>query len=356
MIALIDSSSSTFATSLLGFDMLRPAQAAWFAGAVVLALIAAWGLRMRRREREQLVAARHASRFLPGFSSSRAIARVLLATAAAAMIAFALTGPVRGYTEKAVQRKGLDLVVCIDTSRSMLVRDLRPDRLTRAKREVAGLIDQLHGDRIALIAFAGDARDIAPLTHDRTTLRALLERVTPDDNTVGGTDLGVALGHALELFDGRSGAHEAIVMLTDGEDLGGKGLEIARKAAEKGIRIYVLGMATESGGKIPQLDKNGAERFVTDETGQEVLSTLGGESLAQIAAVTGGDFLPATRSVTPLEEMYKQRIAKLEGRELDASVEHVPHDRFQWFLVLAFLCMFAEAVTRERTMSLGGLK
>jgi Ca-activated chloride channel family protein len=343
-----------FAVNLLGFDLLRPAQAAWLASALVLALAAIWGLRMRRREREQLVAPRHALRFLPGFSPARAIVRVILASAAAALIAFALTGPVRGYTEKSVQRKGLDLVVCIDTSRSMLVRDLRPDRLTRAKREVAGLIDQLHGDRVALVAFAGDARDVAPLTHDRTTLRALLDRVTPDDNTVGGTDLGVALGHALEMFDGRSGAHEAIVMLTDGEDLGGTGLEVAKKAAEKGIRIYVVGMATEAGGKIPLTDKSGAEHFVADESGAEVLSALGGTSLAQIAAATGGDFLPATRSATPLEEIYKQRITKLEGRELDSGVEYVPHDRFQWFLVLAICCMLAEGVMRERKPVAGG--
>jgi Ca-activated chloride channel family protein len=295
-----------------------------------------------------LVAARHTARFLPGFSRAKALARIACAIAAAVFLAIGLTGPVRGYTERAVQRRGLDLVVCIDTSRSMLVRDLRPDRLTRAKREVAGMVERMHGDRVALVAFAGEARDVAPLTHDRTTLRALLERVSPADNTLGGTDIGVALQHALDLFDGQSGAHEAIVVLTDGEDLGGKGLEVAKAAAARGIRVYVVGMATEAGGKIPDVRPDGSERFVVDESGKEVVSQLGGESLAQIAAATGGDFLPATRSVTPLEEIYSQRISKLEGRELAGGVERVPHDRFQWFLVLALGCMLVEAGLRER--------
>lgn len=337
--------------SWLGFDLLRPQSAVWLLAAVVLALVAVWGMRRRRVERERLVAARHAARFLPGYSPLRAWTRIACAVLAAAFLAIALTGPVRGYTERAVQRRGLDLVVCVDTSRSMLVRDLRPDRLSRAKREVAGLVERMHGDRVALIAFAGEARDVAPLTHDRTTLRALLDRISPADNTLGGTDIGAALTHALQLFDGASGAHEAIVLITDGEDLGGKGLEVAKTAAERGIRIYVIGMATEAGGKIPEVRPDGSEGFVVDESGREVLSTLGGESLAQIATATGGDYLPATRSAVPLEELYDQRIAKLEGRDLSGGVERVPHDRFQWFTALAFACMLIEATLRERRAS-----
>lgn len=336
------------AFALLGFDLLRPGQLVWLLAAPALLAIGLWSLRARRAELERLVEARHARRFLPDFSRRRALARLLLASLALALAAFAAAGPVRGYTARSVQRRGLDLVVCIDTSRSMLVRDLRPDRLTRAKREVAGLIERLRGDRVALVAFAGDARDVSPLTHDRTTLRELLERIDTEENVKGGTDLGAALNHALQLFDGRSGAHEAIVMLTDGEDLEGKGLEAARGAAERGIRVYVVGMGTEGGGKIPQLAADGRESFVTEESGREVVSALVGDTLKQIADASGGEYLPATRSATPLEELYIARINRLEGRDLEGGVEYLPHDRYQWFLGAAALCMLVEAGLRER--------
>ena len=336
------------ALAWLGFDLLRPQHAAWFAPVVLTVAVSLLALRWRRRERERLVYARHAARFLPQFSPRRAVARAVLASIALAFLAFAALGPVRGYTERATARKGLDLVVCIDTSRSMLVRDLRPDRLTRAKREVAGLIERMHGDRVALVAFSGDARDVAPLTHDRTTLKALLERVSPEENTKGGTDIGNALQHALQLFDGRTGSHEAIVMLTDGEDLEGRGLELAKTAQERGIRIYVVGMATEGGGKIPLALEGGREAFTTDESGKEVVSELSDASLREIAATSGGEYVPAMSSPIPLEDLYERRINRLEGRELAGSLEYVPHDRFQWFLAVALACMVIEGALRER--------
>jgi len=303
---------------------------------------------LRRRARAHLVSERHARRFLPEYSEGRARARIVLAACAASLLGVAAAGPVRGWTVREVQRRGIDLVVCIDTSRSMLVRDLRPSRLARARREVAGLLDHLHGDRVALIAFAGDAREVAPLTHDRTTLTKLLDTLTPDENEQGGTDLGAALSRALSLFDGRTGAHEAVILITDGEDHEGHGLEVARQAAERGIRVYVVGMGTPEGGKIPVLRADGGEGFLTDREGQEVVSALDGSTLAEIAHATGGEYLAATQAVTPLEELYDKRISTLEGRELGGGQEWVPHDRFQWALVLAVTCMLVEAGLRER--------
>lgn len=333
--------------ALFGFDLLRPDMLVWSPLALVLFVAGWWGLRARRRDRALLVSDRHTRRFLPGFSETRATLRVVFAATAVLLLVLAGTGPVRGYTTRAVPRRGLDLVVCIDTSRSMLVRDLRPDRLTRAVREVGGLIDRLQGDRVALIAFSGDARDVAPLTHDRTTLKALLDQVSPADNIQGGTDLGVALQRALGMFDGRTGAHEAIVLLTDGEDLAGEGLAAAKTAAERGIRIYVVGMGTEQGGKIPVVTNQG-EAFVTDAEQNEVISALDSSSLEEIARVTKGEYLAATRTAAPLEELYQMRISRLEGRELAGGQEYVPHDRFQWVLVLTLLCMLAEGGLRER--------
>jgi Ca-activated chloride channel family protein len=335
-------------SSPLGFDLLRPDWLALTLLGALLALAGWYGLRLRRRERARLVADRLAPRFLPGFSEGRARLRLLLAAGAAALMGLAVAGPVRGWTVREVERRGIDLVVCVDTSRSMLARDLRPSRLARARREVAGLLDRLRGDRVALIAFAGLPREVAPLTHDRTTLAALLDTLSPEENEQGGTDLGAALERALALFDGRTGAHEAIVVLTDGEDHEGRGLEAARAAAERGIRVFVVGMGTPEGGKIPVQLPDGGEGFLSDREGREVVSALDGTTLAALARATGGEYLAATQAVTPLEELYDKRISTLEGRELGGGEEWVPHDRYQWALVLAAACMLGEAGLRER--------
>ncbi len=336
-------------SSAFGFEWLRPewwpamalAPALWLLGLIILGL--------RRRALAKLVAQRQVSRFLPEWSASQARLRVVLAGVGLGYLVLALAGPVRGYTLRDVQRRGLDLVVCVDTSRSMLVEDLRPNRMSRARREVRGLLGRLKGDRAALVAFAGDVRDVAPLTHDRATLGQFVEALAPRDNLVGGTDIGGALEHALELFDGRTGAHEAVLLLTDGEDHGGRGLAVAEVAARAGIRIFVVGMATSGGGKIPMVDgRSGGAGFQKNKQGEEVVSALDDTSLAAIAAATGGAYLAATDSPAPLEELYEKRISRMEARDLWAGRERVPHDRFQWALVMALVCMTAEGALGER--------
>lgn len=333
--------------NLLPVDLLRP-DLLWapFVGLPLLGL-GLWALGRRRRARRRLVDDAQMGRFLPEHSDGRALARVILGALAVAGLGVSLLGPVRGYTYREVRGQGLDLVVCIDTSRSMLARDVGPSRLERAKREVSGLLERLEGDRVALVAFSGDAREVAPLTHDVNALGLLLERISPADNRRGGTNLSSALEHALALFDGRTGAHEAIVLLTDGEDLEGEAASTAELAAEAGIRVFVVGVGTEAGGKIPVATTSG-EVFLRDDQGQEVISRMDRASLDTLASRTGGAFLATFEHVTPLEELYDARISRLEGRELTSGRERIPHDRYQWSLALALACMVVESGLRER--------
>jgi Ca-activated chloride channel family protein len=329
----------------LDLELVRPEAAPWVLPvALVLALVGALGLVLRRRARARLVAPARRRAFLPGYSRARAAGRVAIATAGALFLGFSYLGPVRGWTEREVEQRGLDLVVCVDSSRSMLARDLRPNRLERAVREVRGLLDYLVGDRVALIAFSGDAREVAPLTHDRTTLAALLGEVDPDANRRGGTELGVAIDRAAEMFDERTGADRVIVLITDGGDLGGEGLAAAERAAEEDIRVFVVGVGTRGGGKIP--DATGT--FVRDPEGGEVVTRLEEESLIALAEVSGGAYRSTSMSPTPLEDLYTDHIAALEGRALAESVVRIPHDRFQWTLGLALALMLLEAGLRER--------
>ena len=327
---------------MIGFEFLRPGLF-WLLLLAPLAFLAGWAARARSRaELARWVAARHELRFLPGWSRTRGYLRVALGAAGLLFLALAALGPVRGFTYRAVSRKGLDLVVCLDTSRSMLAQDLRPSRLERGKREIVGLMDRLAGDRVALVAFSGDARDITPLTRDKQTLEGLLKFVTTEDNHEGGTDLAAAIEHALSLFDGRTGAHEAIVLLTDGEDLAGKAAAQAAEAVKRNIRVFVVGLGTEAGGKIPVVDEDGNASFLRDPEGNEVVSKLERESLLTLARSTGGEFLTAEQSPTPLEDLYRARISRIEGREIEGGERRVPYDRFQWPLALGVLCLLLE--------------
>jgi Ca-activated chloride channel family protein len=311
-------------------------------------------LRRRAAERALLVAPEQLARFFPGFSARRAALRALLATAGLVLLGVALVGPVRGFTLRETRASGIDLVVCLDTSRSMLARDVRPDRLSRAKREVQGLLSRMGSDRLALIGFSGDAREVAPLTRDRVALAQMLERVTPDDNRLGGTSLASAIERALALFDGRTGASEAIVLITDGEDLEGEGLRMAGEAHARGIRVFVVGVGTSDGGKIPLVDERGEERFLVDKDGAEVVSRMDRESLRRLAQETGGEFLAIDEHPTPLEALYEERMRTLAQRELVGGKERIPHDRYQWPLALALACMLGEAGIRERRRLRGG--
>jgi len=330
--------------ALLGFEWQRLELLGWTAVGPLLAGLGLLSLAARRRARARLAEPHQLRRLYPGFSRNRALARVALAACAGLLLALALVGPVRGFTWRDVRRKGLDLVVCVDTSRSMLVPDMGggQTRLARAKQEVGLLLDRLLGDRVALVGFSGDARDVAPLTRDRAAARWFLASLSPRDNRLGGTDLGAALTHALELFDGRSGSHEAIVLLTDGEDLEGRALEVAAEARQRGIRVYVVGMGTEGGGKIPE----GPRGFVHGPDGHEVVSRLDSSTLEAIAAETRGAYVAGTTPLA-LEKLFDRYIATLEGRTYDQGREKIPHDRYQWPLVLALLCMLAEAALSE---------
>lgn len=329
---------------LLGFELQRPEWLLLLLVAPLCVLLGLWSRARSNRARALLASEHQLPKLFEESHRGRGRWRLAYGVLGLFWMSLALLGPVRGYVLRDVPRRGLDLVLCLDTSRSMLVEDLGRSRLDEAKRQIGALLDVLRGDRVGLVAFSGDVRKVAPLTRDRETLRWFLEALDPNDNRLGGTDLGLAIEEALTYFDGRSGAHEAIILVTDGEDLEGRALEVAQLAAARDIGVYVLGMGTETGGKIP--DGNGA--WVTDMDGREVVSRLDGTSLHTIAEATGGLFVSADASVLALSQLYDRGIGQLEGRTYQDGKERVPYDRFQWPLVLAVLCIGIEIALSER--------
>jgi Ca-activated chloride channel family protein len=196
----------------------------------------------------------------------------------------------------------------------MLARDVAPDRLSRAKGEIRALAEGAKGDRLGLVVFAGEARAMVPLTEDMTSFLELLDLADPTSVARGGTDLGAALEAALDVLQGRRGT---VLLFTDGEDLGGRGLLAARLLAERGVEVSCIGLGTELGSKITT-----GGGFVRDRSGEEVVSALDARGLRAIAEATGGTFLASAPTIS-----VTRRATAPERRE----------NRYQWFLAGAVL-------------------
>lgn len=331
--------------AVLGFELLRTGDLAWLLLTPVVWLFLRAGARRSAREVRALADEIRLSTLFGGRQVNAAGLRRLLSVAAVLFLALAAAGPIRGFTLREVDRKGLDLVVCLDASKSMLVTDLGKSRLEESKRQLKALFPRLRGDRVALISFSGEARRIAPLTRDLETLGWFLDGVDPSDHALGGTDLAAALEEALALFDGRTGSHEAIVLITDGEDHGGRALEVAQQASRQGIAVHVLGTGTALGGKVPEAEGG----WVLGPDGEEVVSRLDSTTLEAIARVSGGGYRSTEGSVFALERLYDSTVAQMEGRSYERGMERIPHDRFQWPLVLAVACMLAALTLSARS-------
>ena len=309
-----------------------------------LALFLLWSLRRRRQALETFVAAALLPAVAPDLDPRRRTIRAALLCGAVLALAVALGGPMWGFRWQQVQREGIDLLVAIDTSRSMLATDVKPNRLARAKLAVQDLLAQLGGDRIGLVAFAGTAFLQCPLTLDFGAFTQSLEAIEAGIIPRGGTSIAAAIDTALAAFEGRQAEHQALVVITDGEDHDGNVDDAVKRASERGVKIYTVGIGTSEGELIP-LDKGG---FLKDRRGQVVKSRLDETTLQKIATDTGGAYLHATDTAFGLTELYRDYIATMEKRELASTLERRFEHRFQWPLLVAFLLLIAEPLVGER--------
>ncbi len=324
-----------------------------------LAAAAAWCTSRRRARTERVLAPDRLVHLAPGLSPGRRRVRFACVLATLATGVAAALDPVWGEEVLLVEQRGVDVVVALDVSRSMLARDVAPSRLERAKLEVAALAARARGDRLGLVVFAGEARLSVPLTHDLDTFRGLVEPVDPFSVRRGGTDLGRALDAATEALaeargEARAGQYEVILLLTDGEDLEGRGLAAAKRAAAQGITIHCVGFGSTRGSKIALEGGSGGESFLTDDRGEEVVSAMDSESLRRMASESGGEFLRADAVPLPLLEIYDKRILPSARRVYDAQEQSSKKHRFQWLLFLAIpLGLVALALPERKGLPAG---
>ena len=273
--------------------------------------------------------------------------KVFLLLLATLFIICALLQPRWGFHWEEVTRKGVDILVALDVSESMRAQDVTPNRLERAKREVTDLVQMLRGDRIGLIAFAGVSFLECPLTLDYGAFKIFLDYVDTDLIPVPGTAIADAVRTAIKGFVPGRRASRALILITDGEDHEGNALAAAEEAKKNGIKIFAIGIGSDSGAPIPLRD--GAGGFKKDRSGQMILSKLDETSLQKIALTTGGSYVRSVTGDMDLKRIYEEQIEqRMEATELKTTMHRKWEERFQWFLFAGILFFLLEGVLPER--------
>ena len=326
----------------------HPTSLWWLAAVPVLALFLVWAYRARRRALAQFTAEPLADRLA---RSVRPVARrwkaVLLVTGALfAVLAWAQ--PRWGFEWRQVKRKGVDIFVLLDVSRSMLTEDVRPNRLTQAKFAVEDLLTKLQGDRVGLIVFAGTAFVQCPLTVDYDAFRLTLRDAGPKLIPRGGTAIGAALRTALKGFEAGEGRDRAVVLITDGEETEGEALPAAEELAQAGVRIFTIGVGTVEGELIPLRDDNKTMEFLKDKEGQVVKSRLDEETLKQLALKTQGIYVRSAAGDFGMETVYEKGIAQLKRKDYEEQLQKRYFERFQWPLGIAVVLLALEMFVSDR--------
>jgi Ca-activated chloride channel family protein len=317
----------------------------------IVAVLAALGAAAiwRRRSALRGAAGALAGRVAPGANAARPALRLGLHTLSLALLALALARPQCGTATEVTRRPGVDLVVVLDASRSMLARDVAPDRLERSKLELSALLDALAGHRIGLVAFAGSAYALCPLTTDRAAVRLFLRGVDARDFPSQGTSLAEALREAQELLHGaeRGARSRAVLLVSDGEDHEGGAEEAARALADDGARLFVLAAGTAAGAPIPLADPSGAVKgYKKDRAGETVVTRRADAALARLAAAGGGEVFDLTSPDTG-PAAFAAALSRLEKTELEGKTVVTWSERYAALALPAFLLLLAALLVRE---------
>ena len=311
-----------------------------------LAGVYVWSHRRSRALIAKVVAPRLRDQLAGSVSVSRRVFRALLLLLVLAGVILALAQPRYGFIEKETKQKGRDVVIALDTSKSMLATDIAPDRLTRAKLFSQDLMRFLKGDRVGLIAFAGSAFLQAPLTLDYSAVTNSLDEIDSNVIPKGGTNIAAAIATAREAFGKAEGQTRALVILTDGEELDADGIAAAKQAASEGIRIFTVGIGSTAGSLIPMRTQDGRQDFVRDASGKPVNSKLDAARLNEIAQATGGFFVSIGPDAS--KEIFQKGIEPMELTENGVFTSRQPIERYQWPLGVAVFCLMLSVLPGDR--------
>jgi len=311
----------------------------------VLILFIRWGLRKKHRLTKIFCNPTFSTKTLQEEIFLRQSAKAVFSVLAVFFMILALAQPRWGYEWKDLTQEGVDIIVALDVSTSMLAEDIKPNRLSRAKRKISDLLDMLDGDRIGLVAFAGTAFVQCPLTLDYSAAKLFLDATDTDLISAQGTALAAAIRKSVLAFRTEDDKSKAIILITDGENQSGDPLKVAKWAAEQGIKIFTIGIGKDSGAPIPDTDGG----FKKDARGEIVLTRLDETILKKIALETGGAYVRSVTGDLDLDKIYLENIKpKIAKKTLKSQRRKIWTERFQWMIFLALICLMIEFLIREK--------
>ena len=318
------------------------------AGLPVLAGLLALSFRLRSRALEAVGDPGLIRRLTTSASLEKRIIKASLLVLSALFLILALARPQWGSRLETVSRRGVDVIVAVDTSQSMLAEDVKPNRLAQARGAVASLIDALQGDRIGIVAFAGAAYVACPLTLDHTAASIFLDVLDTDLIPIQGTAIAEAIRAATRAFQGGERRHRVLVLITDGEDHEGDVEDAARDAAAEGITIYAVGIGSPGGEPIPLRNARGeVVGYKEDGEGRKVTSRLDDQALETIALSTGGKYFRSSAEGIELHRIGEE-IGGMDSTTLSARLHTLYEERYQWPLAAALLLLSLEALLSDR--------
>lgn len=311
---------------------------------VLFILIQMW----RKRAVKRFGDAQLFGRLIPDYSARRHQAKFLLYILAFAAIVIALANPQVGSKMQQVQRQGIDVVVAIDVSKSMLAEDLQPNRLERAKMIISRVIERMKDDRIAIIVFAGNAYLQMPLTIDYGAARQFLTIINTDMVPAQGTAIGEAIDLAITAFEDESKQNRALLVISDGENHEEGAIELAKQAKEEGIVVHTLGVGSTDGAVIPVFQNGRKAGQKQDKNGNLVVSKLNEQTLVEVAQAAGGQYFHIKGSANEVKDVLGV-LDQVEKRDFEDYVITDYEDQFQYFIAFALLLLLIELLISERS-------
>lgn len=318
----------------------------WLVPGIVLFYL--WAARSRKKALERFAGSSTLPEIMKSYDPSKAKIKNSLVAIAVFLLIITLMRPQWGFRWQEVKKHGLDIMIALDTSNSMLAEDVLPNRLERSKLAIKDLVRKLHGDRIGLVAFSGGAFLQCPFTADYNGFLLSLDDVTVNTIPVGGTSIAKAIYTAMKGFEGGIKKEKILIIITDGEDLeGGMDKAIERAKAEN-VKIYCVGIGTAGGELIPITDESGKKMFLKDVQGNVVKTRLGEDMLKKIALDTGGAYVLSSGAEFGLDLIYDKELSKFEKEEFKSRMEKKYSERFQIPLILALMLLVIEPLVGDR--------
>jgi Ca-activated chloride channel family protein len=288
---------------------------------------------------------------MPERSTSRPVAKLILLLSALFFFIFGLSGPQFGTKLRETKRKGVEIIIALDVSNSMMAEDIQPNRLERAKQAISKLVDQLRNDKIGLIVFAGEAFTQLPITTDYVSAKMFLSNISTNIVPVPGTAIGAAINLAEKSFTPEGKSDKAIIVITDGENHEDDAVGMATEARGKGIFVHTIGIGLPQGAPIPTESGNNQKNYLKDNEGNVVISKLNEVLLQQIATAGNGIYIRATNTQIGLNTIFDE-ISKMNKTEYKAKRYAEYEDQFQWPFGIAILLLVIELLVLERRTKL----